>query len=90
MEEEGLVAADARGLGGGRLATAHSRGRREIGAKGMGENPDREHEEVPGRPAVSPENTREQAQDGREQRAKEGRGGAATRLRLFVRRLFER
>jgi hypothetical protein len=56
----------------------------------MGENPDREHEEVPGRPAVSPENTREQAQDGREQRAKEGRGSAATRLRLFVRRLFGR
>jgi hypothetical protein len=33
----------------------------------MGENPD--HEEVPGRPAISPENTREQAQEGREQRA---------------------
>ena len=56
----------------------------------MGENPDREHEEVPGRPAVSSENMREQAQEGREQQAEEGRGGAVTRLRLFVRRLFGR
>ena len=56
----------------------------------MGDNPDREHEEVPGRPAVSSENTREQAKEGREQRAEEGRGDPATRLRLFVRRLFGR
>ncbi len=56
----------------------------------MGENPDHDHEEVPGRPAISPENTREQAQEGREQQAEEGRGDTATRLRLFVRRLFGR
>ncbi len=54
----------------------------------MGENPD--HEEVPGRPAISPENTREQAQEGREQRAEEGRGDLATRARLFLERLFGR
>ena len=40
----------------------------------MGENPDHDHEEVPGRPAISRENTREQAREGREQRAEEGRG----------------
>ena len=57
----------------------------------MGENPDHDHEEVPGRPAISSENTREQAREGREQRAEEGRGDLlATRLRLFVRRLFRR
>jgi hypothetical protein len=56
----------------------------------MEENPDREREEVPGRPAASPQNIRDQAQEGREQRAEEGRGDAATRLRLFVRRLFGR
>ena len=56
----------------------------------MGENPDREREEVPGRPAVSPENTRRQAEEGREQRAEEGRGDLAARLRAFVRRLFGR
>jgi hypothetical protein len=56
----------------------------------MGENPDHDHEEVPGRPAVSSENTREQAKEGRKQRAAEGRGYVATRLRLFVRRLFGR
>ena len=56
----------------------------------MGENPDREQEEVPGRPAVSSENMREQAQDGREQRAEEGRGGMATRVGVFIRRLFGR
>lgn len=56
----------------------------------MGENPDREHEEVPGRPAVSSENMREQAQEGREQQAEEGRGGTATRVRLFVRKLLGR
>jgi hypothetical protein len=39
----------------------------------MTENPDHGREEVPGRPAVSPENTQEQAREGREQRAKEGR-----------------
>ena len=88
MEEKGLVAADARRLGGGRLATAHSRGRREIGGKGMGENPDRDREEVPGRPAATPENMREQAKEGREQRAEEGRGDAATRVRLFFQRIF--
>jgi hypothetical protein len=58
--------------------------------QGMGENPDHDREEVPGRPAVSPENTREQAREGREQRAEEGRGDPTTRLRLFFRRLFGR
>ena len=58
--------------------------------QGMGENPDHDHEEVPGRKAISPENTREQAREGREQQAREGRGDRATRLRLFVRRLFGR
>ena len=56
----------------------------------MGENPDHDHEEVPGRPAASPENLREQAEEGREQRAEEGRGDLATRLRLFIRRLLGR
>jgi len=56
----------------------------------MGENPDHDREEVPGRPAVSPENTREQAREGRGQRAEEGRGDLATRLRLFFRGLFGR
>jgi hypothetical protein len=56
----------------------------------MGENPDHDREEVPGRPAVSPENTREQAREGREHRAEEGRGDLTTRLRLFFRRLFGR
>ena len=56
----------------------------------MGENPDHDREEVPGRPAVSPENTREQAREGREQRAEEGRWDLTTRLRLFFRRLFGR
>ena len=56
----------------------------------MMENPDHDHEEVPGRPAVSPENTREQSQEGREQRAEEGRGDFSTRLRLFFERLFGR
>jgi hypothetical protein len=56
----------------------------------MGENPDHKREEVPGRPAVSSENMREQAKEGREQRAEEGRGDLATRLRLFVQRLFGR
>ena len=56
----------------------------------MGENPDHEREEVPGRPAVSSENTREQAKEGREQRAEEGRGAPATRLRRFAQRLFGR
>ena len=56
----------------------------------MGENPDRDREEVPGRPAASPENMQEQAKEGREQRAGEGRGDPATRLRLFVQRLFGR
>ncbi len=64
----------------------------------MGENPDHDHEEVPGRPAISPENTREQAregrekraEEGREQRADEGRGDLATRARLSFERLFGR
>jgi hypothetical protein len=56
----------------------------------MEENPDHRHEEVPGRPAVSSENMREQEKEGREQRAEEGRGDPATRLRLFVRRVFGR
>ena len=56
----------------------------------MGENPDHDREEVPGRPAVSPQNTREQEQEGREQRAEEGRGDLTTRLRLFFRGVFGR
>ena len=56
----------------------------------MEENPDHDREEVPGRPAVSRESTRRQAEEGREQQAEEGRGDLATRLRLFVRRLFGR
>ena len=56
----------------------------------MGENPDREREEVPGRPAASPENMREQAQEGREQRAEEGRGDPTTRVGVFIRRIFGR
>ena len=56
----------------------------------MPENPDHDREEVPGRPAVSSENTREQAREGREQRAGEGRGDLNTRLRLFFERLFGR
>ncbi len=56
--------------------------------QGMGGNPDHDHEEVPGRPAISSENTREQAREGKEQRAEEGRGDLTTRLRLFFRRLF--
>ena len=56
----------------------------------MGENPDHDREEVPGRPAVSSENLREQAEEGREQRAEEGRGGLVARMRLFFRRLFGR
>ena len=56
----------------------------------MEENPDHDREEVPGRPAVSPENTRRQAEEGREQQAEEGRGDPAARLRLFLRRLFGR
>ena len=56
----------------------------------MEENPDHDREEVPGRPAVSSENMRAQAEEGREQRAEEGRGDAPTRLRLFIRRLFGR
>ena len=58
------------------------------GGQGTGENLD--HEEVPGRPAISRENTREQAREGREQRAEEGRGDPATRARLFFARLFGR
>jgi len=56
----------------------------------MAENPDHDREEVPGRPAASPENLRAQAKEGREQQAEEGRGDPATRLRLFVQRLFGR
>ena len=56
----------------------------------MVENPDHDREEVPGRPAVSSENMRAQAKEGREQRAEEGRGDAATRLRRFLRRLVGR
>ena len=56
----------------------------------MGKNPDHDHEEVPGRSSVSPENMQRQAEEGREQQAEEGRGDTATRLRLFVRRLFGR
>jgi hypothetical protein len=74
----------------GRTEALVAEGVRRIGGKSMGENPDHDREEVPGRPAVSSENTREQAQEGRERRAEEGRGDPATRLRLFVRRLFGR
>ena len=56
----------------------------------MGENPDHDREEVPGRLAISSENTREQAEEGREQQAAEGRADLTTKLRLFVRRLFRR
>jgi hypothetical protein len=56
----------------------------------MGENPDHNREEVPGRPAVSSENLRELAEEGREQRAEEGRGDLGTRMRLFFRRFFGR
>ncbi len=58
--------------------------------RGMGKNPDRDHEEVAGRPSISSENTREQAREGGEQRAEEGRGDLTTRLRLLFRRLFGR
>ena len=56
----------------------------------MDKNPDHDREEVPGRLAVSRENTRRQAEDAREQRAEEGRGDTTVRLRLFVRRLLGR
>ena len=65
-----------------------AQGVRKIGGRSMGENPDHDREEVPGRPAVSAENEREQAEEGRERRAEEGRGDLTTRLRLFFRRLF--
>jgi hypothetical protein len=58
--------------------------------RGMGKNPDHDHEEVPGRPAISSENRREQAREGREQRAERRRGDPTTRLRLLFRRLFGR
>ena len=58
--------------------------------RSMEENPDRRREEIPGRPAVSSENMREQEKEGREQQAEEGRGDPATRLRLFIRRFFGR
>ncbi len=54
----------------------------------MDKNPDHDREEVPGRPAISQENTQRQAEEGREQRAEEGRGDLAARLRAFVRHLF--
>jgi hypothetical protein len=54
----------------------------------MGENPDRNREEVPGRPAATPENMREQAKEDKERRAEEGRGDAARRVRLFFQRIF--
>ena len=63
---------------------------RQTGGNTVGENPDHDREEVPGRPAVSSENLREQAEEGREQRAEEGRGDLSTRLRLFFQRLFGR
>ncbi len=64
----------------------------------MDKNPDHDREEVPGRPAVSRENTQrraeegraQRAEEGRAQRAEEGRGDMATRLRMLVRRLFGR
>ena len=56
----------------------------------MDKNPDHDREEVPGRPAVSRENIQRQAEEGRERRAEEGSADTATRMRLFVRRLFGR
>lgn len=57
----------------------------------MRKNPDHDREEVPGRPAVSRENTRRRRAVDRARRAEEGRGeDPATRLLLFVRRLFRR
>ncbi len=56
----------------------------------MDKNPDHDREEVPGRPAISQENTQRRAEEGREQRAEEGRGDLAARLRTFVRHLFGR
>lgn len=44
------------------------------------ENPDRDREEVPGRPAVSEENLHQQEEG--------GGGGPATRLRRALRRLL--
>ena len=69
---------------GGAQAPARlvAEGVRGIGGRIMGENPDHDREQVPGRPAVSPENLREQAE--------EGRGDWGTRMRMFVRRLFGR
>jgi hypothetical protein len=56
----------------------------------MAKNPDHDREEVPGRPAVSRENTQRRAAVDRERRAEEGRGDPLMRLRLFVRRMFDR
>lgn len=53
-----------------------------------GENPDHDREEVPGRPAVSRENLRQQEEEGDEQREREGRGDPTTRLRRALRRLL--
>lgn len=47
------------------------------------ENPDHDREEVPGRPAVSPENLEEQQQE--EEQEREGPG---ERLRRFLRRML--
>ncbi len=52
------------------------------------EDPDRDREEVPGRPAVSQENLRQQEEEGNEQQEREGRGGPATRLRRALWRLL--
>lgn len=52
------------------------------------ENPDHDREEVPGRPAVSQENLRQQEEEGNEQQEREGRGDPATRLRRALRRLL--
>lgn len=54
----------------------------------MEENPDRDREEVPGRPAVSAENLREQAEEGQERRSEEGQGTLVARLSVLARRLF--
>ena len=89
MRSPGLPGEGPRRESGGRGGADGSadRRRQEI----TGENPDHDRQEVPGRPAVSSENTPEQAKQGREQRAEEGRGDLlAKRLRLFVRRLFGR
>lgn len=49
--------------------------------RGPAENPDHDHEQIPGRPAVSQENLEEQEEE-------EERGGVAMKLRGLIRRWF--